>query len=222
MDKKPTGLVTFLFTDIEGSTKLAQEFPDSLQKAIDRHHSIMTDAIEENRGFVFENVGDAFCAAFQDPLDALKAAVKVQRELARENWKDTAIKSRIGIHTGKAEWNDKKYMGYITMARTARVMSSAYGEQVLISNEVYEMCSSFNDAAISFRDLGERRLKDLIQPIRLYQVISEGMREVFPPLKTLDARPNNLPMQLTSFIGRDEEIKTVKELMKEKEWVLNS
>lgn len=214
MDKKPTGLVTFLFTDIEGSTKLAQEFPDSLQKAIDRHHSIMTDAIEENRGFVFENVGDAFCAAFQDPLDALRAAVKAQRDLACEDWEVTAIKSRIGIHTGKAEWNDKKYMGYITMARTARVMSSAYGEQVLISNEVYEICSSISDESISFRDLGERRLKDLIQPIRLYQVVSEGMREVFPPLKTLDARPNNLPMQLTSFIGRDEEIRTVKELMK--------
>lgn len=86
LDKKPTGIVTFLFTDIEGSTKLAQELPDSLPKAIDRHHSIMTDAIEGNRGFVFENVGDAFCAAFQDPLDALKSAVKVQRELASEDW----------------------------------------------------------------------------------------------------------------------------------------
>ncbi len=215
LENKPTGFVTFLFTDIEGSTRLAQEFPENLQQSLDRHHSIMNDAIGSNNGFVFEIVGDAFCAAFQEPLDAVKAAVKAQRELAREDWKEAVIKSRIGIHTGNAEWNNNRYMGYITLARTARVMSSAYGEQILISKDVYELCSLSDDTGISFRDLGERRLKDLIQPIRLYQIISEGLQENFPPLKTLDARPNNLPIQLTSFIGRNEEIKEIKELMKE-------
>ncbi|MDQ3194318.1 MAG: tetratricopeptide repeat protein, partial [Bacteroidota bacterium] len=137
---------------------------------------------------------------------------------------DAVIKIRIGIHSGNAEWNDKTYMGYITLARTARVMSSAYGEQVIVSNNTYELCKNkFNPVKekdsveadkISFRDLGERRLKDVIQPIRLFQIESKGLRENFPALNTLDARPNNLPIQLTNFIGRETEIKLVKDLLK--------
>lgn len=214
---KPTGTVTFLFTDIEGSTKLSQDYPDTLQTALDIHNAIMHNAIESNNGFVFEIVGDAFCCAFEKAEDAVKAAVDAQLGLAIEKWEDAVIKIRIGIHSGPAEWNGKRYMGYITLARSARVMSCGYGEQIIISGSTYESSKDKFEAAkeknISFRDLGERRMKDVIQPVRLYQIISPGLREDFPPLKTLDARPNNLPVQLSSFIGREDTMKEVKNLL---------
>ena len=220
---KPTGIVTFLFTDIEGSTKLSQDYPDTLQNALEKHHSILNKAIESNNGFVFEIVGDAFCCAFEKAEDAVKAAVDAQLSLSKEKClpagqagEDAEIKVRIGIHSGNAEWSSKRYTGYITLARTARVMSAAYGEQIIISNNTYELTKgkfdAVNEKNIFFRDLGERRLKDVIQPIRLFQIESPGLREDFPSLKTLDARPNNLPIQLTSFIGREEVIMELKKL----------
>ena len=215
--KIPTGNVTFLFTDIEGSTKLAQDFPDKLQPALHKHHEILQQAIESNNGFVFEIVGDAFCCSFENADEAVKAAVDAQLSLAQVKWEEPVLKIRIGIHSGNTEWNGKSYMGYITLARTARVMSSAYGEQIIITNTTYELCGNkperIKKLNISFRDLGERRLKDVIQPIRIFQVLSPGLREDFPPLKTLDARPNNLPVQLTSFIGREKEITDVKKIL---------
>lgn len=236
MSIRPTGTVTFLFTDIEGSTRLAQEFPDTLQSALYRHNSILQNVIESNRGFVFEIIGDAFCCAFGNANDAVKAAIEIQLALAREKWEDAAIKIRIGIHSGKADWSGTKYSGYITLARTARVMSATYGEQILISKDTYNLLDQMlslkepetkrinNDNSgtvslngkteISFRDLGERKLKDLMQPLRLYQVAAAGLRYDFPPLKSLDPRRNNLPVQLTSFIGREVEIKNAKELLK--------
>ncbi|MBK8551580.1 MAG: tetratricopeptide repeat protein [Ignavibacteria bacterium] len=211
----PSGSVTFLFTDIEGSTSLAQEFPDSLPSALEKHHAILTETIESNNGFVFEIVGDAFCCAFEKAEDAVKAAVDAQLNLANEKWDNAVIRIRIGIHSGDAEWNGKKYRGYITLARTARVMSAAYGEQIIISNDAYISAKEKIPDKISFRDLGERRLKDLKHPLRLYQIISKGLVSDFPPLKTLEARPNNLPIQLTSFIGREDEMKQVKDLLKQ-------
>jgi predicted ATPase/class 3 adenylate cyclase/Tfp pilus assembly protein PilF len=218
MLRAPEGQITFLFTDIEGSTKLSQQFPDKLPAALEKHHSILMEAIESNNGFIFQNVGDAFCCAFASSEDAVKAAVEIQINLANEKWDEAVINVRIGIHSGNAEWNGKNYMGYITLARAARVMSAAYGGQILISNDAYEFCKNNCERAremdISFRDLGVRRLKDVIEPIRLYQVLSRDLREDFPPLMTLDARPNNLPIQLTSFIGREKEMKHVKETLK--------
>lgn len=236
MTVRPTGTVTFLFTDIECSTRLAQEFPGTFQTAVNIHHTILQNVIESNRGFVFEIVGDAFCCAFETANDAVNAAVEVNLALAREKWEGPEIKIRTGIHSGKAEWSGLKYLGYITLARSARVMSAAYGEQILISNDTYKLLDlqlnpqkpemklikNENSAhlglqgkpEISFRDLGERRLKDLMQPIRLFQVTAPDIREEFPPLKTLDPRRNNLPVQVTSFIGRKEEIENAKELLK--------
>ncbi|MEO8665065.1 MAG: tetratricopeptide repeat protein [Ignavibacteria bacterium] len=215
MSAIPTGNVTFLFTDIEGSTMLSQEFPETLPAALEKHHAILRDAIESNSGFVFEIIGDAFCAAFENANDAVKAACTAQLDLANEKWNDAVIKARMGIHSGKAEWNGKRYSGYITLARTARVMSAAYGGQILISGNTHEPAKENIGDKISFRDLGERRLKDVIQPIHLFQIISPGLREDFPPLKTLDARPNNLPVLLTGFIGREKEMERVKDLIKQ-------
>ncbi len=116
---KPTGIVTFLFTDIEGSTKLAQEFHDTLPAVLEKHHSILTEAVESNNGFVFKIVGDAFCCAFQKTEDAVKAAADAQINLNEENWNEAVIKVRMGIHTGNAEWNGTDYMGYISLARSS-------------------------------------------------------------------------------------------------------
>ncbi|MBS1519077.1 MAG: tetratricopeptide repeat protein [Bacteroidetes bacterium] len=232
----PTGIVTFLFTDIEGSLRLSQEYPDKIHFALEKHNSILQNAIDFNNGLVFQITGDAFCSAFENADDAVKAAVDIQLNIVNERWDDAEIKIRIGIHSGKAEWNGKGFMGYITLARTARVMSAAYGGQILISNDSYslldmpvrfedskisnnkidnpETLSLGNEKEIEFRDLGERRLKDVYLPIRLYQVTFPGLREVFPPLNSLDARPNNLPVQLTSFIGREKEMKNLKDYLK--------
>ena len=212
MKNIPSGNVTFLFTDIEGSTKLAQAHPEKLPSALIRHNEILRDAIESNNGHVFKIVGDAYCCAFENAEDAVKAAIEVQRNLSEEKWDESEIKIRVGIHSGIAEWNGQDYMGYMTLARTARVMSAAYGEQIIVDTRSQSPDWERNE--ISFRDLGERRLKDVILPIRLFQILGAGLREDFPPLETLDARPNNLPVQLTSFIGREKEMKHVKETLK--------
>jgi predicted ATPase/class 3 adenylate cyclase/Tfp pilus assembly protein PilF len=211
---QPGSEITFLFTDIEGSTKLAQQFPDSLPASLEIHHAILKEAIESCRGFVFEIIGDAFCASFENTIDAVNACYMAQKKLSIEQWKDVVIKVRMGIHRGNAEWNGRRYMGYITLARTQRVMSAAYGGQVLLSEDAYNQLTEKENSEITFRDLGERKLKDLIQPVKIYQLISKEFPSDFPPLITLDARPNNLPVQLTSFIGRKNEIEKVKELLK--------
>lgn len=202
----PNGTVTFLFTDIESSARLAQIHQNKLKEILDIHHSIIKNTVESYNGFVFKTAGDAFCCAFQNPDDAIRASVDSQRKLNSEDWKDTEIKVKMGIHTGNAEWNGTDYMGYITLARTSRVMSVAYGGQILNSNDTYESSGLLHSNEITFRDLGERRLKDLSLPLKLYQIISTGIPAEFPTLKTLDARPNNLPIQLSNFIGREKEI----------------
>ncbi|HAY34759.1 MAG TPA: hypothetical protein DCY06_11575 [Bacteroidetes bacterium] len=182
-----------------------------------KHNKILQNAVDSNNGFVFKTAGDAFCCAFHTADDAVNAAIDIQRKLNAEEWNGIFIKVRTGIHSGRSEWSGSDYMGYMTLARTARVMSSAYGEQIIISNDTFKSLSIKADSdsgkKISFRDLGERRLKDVIQPIKLYQIISPGLREDFPPLKTLDARPNNLPVQISSFIGREKVLKEVKDLL---------
>jgi len=202
-----------LFTDIEGSTKLAQQYPDTIAEALEKHNNILREVFAKYRGFIFEFVGDAYCVAFDNADDAIRAGIESQRGLAKAEWTDAVIKIRMGIHYGQAQQVGEKFSGYITMARTQRIMSAAYGGQVLVSKSAHESAGGNSHGEYSFRDLGERRLKDLIQPVQIYQLVSEGLETDFPPLKTLDARPNNLPFQLTNFVGRDKEMKQVKELL---------
>lgn len=192
---------------------LAQQFAESLPDILKKHNSILDNAIISNNGFVFKTVGDSFCCAFQNAADALKAAVSAQKSLSEEKWGDAVVKVRIGIHSGNAEWNGSDYMGYMTLARSSRIMSAANGGQIILSDKSYELIKESIPGNISFRDLGVRRLKDVIQPVRLFQINAPGLREDFPPLKTLDARPNNLPVQMTSFIGRENEMKELKEII---------
>lgn len=208
----PSGLVTFLFTDIVGSTKLAQRNNDAYLSALDKHHEILYEIIDANNGFVFKIIGDSFCSAFSNSIDAVNAAVKSQIKLHSIDWKDTEIKVRMGIHSGEAEFINKDYTGYVTLSRTHRIMSIAQGGQILITRDVFETVKDKPEYGFSFKDFGERKLKDIIIPEHIYQIVSEGMINDFPPLKSLDARQNNLPIPVSRFVGRRKEIEEIKQL----------
>jgi len=212
MEKHPSGTVTFLFTDIEGSTKLAQQYPDEIPPLLARHHEILNQAIQACNGFVFQIVGDSFSAAFHSASDALNAALTAQQSLQNESWTPAPIKVRMGIHTGTAQLTDNnEYSGYATLASTQRVMSAGHGGQILISGTTRELVRAMLPENTELQDLGEKRLKDLLRPEHLYQLNISGLSSTFPPLKTLDTFLNNLPTQLTSFIGRENEIAEVKQ-----------
>jgi len=214
----PSGTVTFLFTDIEGSTKLAQEHAEALPALLARHREILKQAIEANRGFIFQVVGDSFAAAFNTAVNALKAATEAQRRLHHEAWSPAPIKVRMGIHTGAAQLADDAslegpYSGYATLAMTQRIMSAAYGGQILLSQITHDLVRDQFSAEITLLDMGEHRLKDLLHPIHLYQVTATDLPTDFPPLKTLGSFLHNLPVQLTSFVGRERQLAEAKQLL---------
>ena len=214
----PTGTVTFLFTDIEGSTKLSQEYADDLSVLLTRHREILNQTIEAHHGFIFQVVGDSFSVAFDTARNAVSAASEVQRLLHNEAWSPVPIKVRMGIHTGVAQLADDAliegpYSGYATLALTQRIMSAAHGGQILISQVTRDLVLEQLPSEITLLDMGEHRLKDLLHLIHLYQVTLADLPANFPPLKTLESFPNNLPVQLTSFIGREREIDEAKQLL---------
>src|SRR5215207_10280650 len=215
----PNGTVTFLFTDIEGSTKLAQEYPDQWETLRARHNTILRSAMDAYEGYVFQIVGDAFCVAFHSASDALNAALNAQGLLQNEAWSPGRVSVRMGIHTGVAKLNDTSaqiiYLGYATLVLTQRIMSAGHGGQILISGATRELVRDVLPENTELLDLGERRLKDLLRPEHLYQLNIVELPATFPPLKTLDSFPNNLPIQLTSFVGRENEIAELKQELDE-------
>ena len=207
----PTGTVTFLFTDIEGSTHLAQEYPDALPDLIARHNAILQKSIEASHGYVFQIIGDAFCAAFHTATDALHAALAAQQDLQQAVWDPAPITVRMGIHTGAAQLSNIDdrfggYRGYMTLACAQRVMSSAHGGQVLLSSASAELVRGQLPDGVTLRDMGEHRLKGLVNPEHLWQMVAGGLRAEFPPILSFNAIPNNLPAQPTAFIGRVAEL----------------
>jgi len=212
MDKIPSGTVTFLFTDIQGSTKLAQENHDKYIASLEKHHEILYEVIDSKDGFVFKIVGDSFCCAFESPVNAVRAAIKTQIKLKENEWDGSEIKVRMGIHIGEAEFIKDDYAGYVTLSRSQRIMSIAYGGQIIVSQIVFDTLKDLNLKDFSFKDFGIRKLKDIIVPEHLYQIVAEGLEDDFPPLKTEDARRNNLPVSVSKFIGRKKEIEEIKEL----------
>ena len=215
MPSIPTGTVTFLFTDIEGSTRLSQDYPDIWERLRMRHHALLQAAIDGNNGYVFQIIGDAFCAAFTTADDALKTASKIQVDLNAEDWGNAPIRVRIGIHTGKADINEKgDYIGYAALSRVQRLMSAGHGGQTLISQATKNLVQNDLPGGLVLRDMGERRLKDLNQPEHIYQVNIPDLPVDFPALKTLDTQSNNLPTQMTPFVGREREIAAVLGLLR--------
>ena len=206
----PTGTVTFLFTDIEGSTKLWEHSPESMRAALTRHDAILREAIEGQGGFVFKMVGDAFCAAFPTALEALGSALAAQKALFSEEWGTEigTLRARMALHTGATEERDGDYFGP-PVNRVARLLSAGHGGQVLLSLPTQELVRDRLPADIHLRDLGERRLKDLSRPERVFQATASDLPSEFPSLKTLERYPNNLPLQSTPLIGREREVETV-------------
>ena len=217
MQKPPSGTVTFLFTDIEGSTKLSQQHPESMPRLLTRHNEILNAAIETHNGFTFEVVGDSYAVAFHNTGDALEAAIDIQRTLYKEAWSPAPIKVRMGIHIGAAQLETAseglRYSGYATLATSQRIMSVGHGGQILLSQTVVDLLSNKLSADAQLKDMGDRRLKDVLQPVHLYQLIAPGLPSDFPPLNSLEVVNHNLPTQLTAFLGRETEVASLQTLL---------
>jgi class 3 adenylate cyclase len=209
----PTGTVTFLFTDIEGSTRLLQVLGDRYAAVQDEHAAIVRRAVAEAGGVEVSTEGDSFFVAFPSPVGAVRAAVAAQRYLATHDWPPgRPLRVRMGLHTGEGVLGGDNYVG-LDVNRAARIAAAGHGGQVLVSDATRGLVAHALPEGVSFRDLGAHRLKDLAQPERLHNLVVEGLRADFPPPRTLDARRDNLPRQLTSLVGREEEIAEVIELL---------
>ncbi len=212
MTARPSGTVTFLFTDIEGSTQLWEQRPAWMAKAHARQEALLREVFAAHGGHPYKMIGDAFQVAFASAPAALAAAADAQRALAREPWGEAEIRVRMALHTGETEERGDDYVGPL-LNRVARLSSAGHGGQVLVSYATYELARERLPAGSSWRDLGERRLRDLNRPERIHQLVIDGLRDEFPPLKTLDALPNNLPLQLTQFIGRERALSELAQLL---------
>jgi predicted ATPase/class 3 adenylate cyclase len=221
MPSLPTGTVTFLFTDIEGSTRLWQQYPEPMKDALARHHGLLQQAIELTGGYVFQIVGDAFCAAFHTASEGVAAALAAQRALTPESWGATGpIRVRMALHTGRVdvqagEYKSGEYISGLTLSHTARLLSVAAGGQILLSSATQELVHNDLPPRVELRDLGRHRLRDLARGEHIYQVVAPDLPDAFPALKSLEVVPNNLPRQLTTFIGREREIAEAKRLLAE-------
>ena len=210
----PTGTVTFLFTDLEGSTRLWDEHPEAMKSALARHDELLRAAVESHGGHVVKTTGDGLHAAFGTADDAVAAAVAGQRALADVEGPEGALRVRMGVHTGAATHRDGDYFG-TAVNRAARLAAAAHGGQVLVSLATGELLGDSIADGASLLDLGEHRLRDLSRPERVFQLRAPGLGEDFPPLRTLDAYAGNLPLQLTSFVGRDDELDRVAKALDE-------
>ncbi|MFN7954937.1 MAG: tetratricopeptide repeat protein [bacterium] len=205
MSGRPSGTVTFLFTDIEGSTQLWEERPAWMAEAHARQEALLREAFAAHDGYPYKMIGDAFQVAFDTAPAAVAAAVAAQRALKAEPWGDAEIRVRMALHSGETEERDDDYVGPL-LNRVARLTSAGHGGQVLLTQATYELVRDRLPHDVTLRDLGERRLRDLNRPERIHQLVAPDLLQDFPPLKTLDAIPNNLPVQLTHFIGREQPI----------------
>lgn len=203
-ERVPTGTVTFLFTDVEGSTAMWESDPD-MPQALARHDEILRAVIEDRGGYIFTTAGDSFAAAFSSAPAAVSAARAAQENLADEPWETAEpLRVRMAVHTGTAEERDGDYFGP-ALNRTARLLAVGHGGQVLLSESAASLVEE------DLTDLGELRLKDLAAPQRVHQLGTTP----FPPPRSLDAQPNNLPVQLTTFVGREDDVDEVKRLVGE-------
>jgi predicted ATPase/class 3 adenylate cyclase/tetratricopeptide (TPR) repeat protein len=209
MAELPTGTVTFLFSDLEGSTRMWEEHPEAMKGALARHDQILRDAVEGHGGQVVKSTGDGLHAVFGRPEDAVAAAVEAQLGLDAERWFETGpLRVRMGLHTGTAEARAGDYFGP-ALNRAARLAASAHGGQVVVSEATVGVVRDALPVGVALEDLGEQRLRDLTRPERVFQLVHADLPREFPPLRSLEAVPGNLPAQVTSFVGRDQDAKRV-------------
>ena len=204
-------VTTFLFTDIEGSTRLWEQVPERMTVALARHDAIARTVVESHRGRVVKTTGDGIHAAFDDPVDAVTATLAFQQALDGGD-EGLPLRVRCGLHAGVVERRDNDYYGS-AVNRAARIMSAAHGGQVLLSQAVADLMDGRVPAGVGLLDLGAVRLRDLASPERLYQILHPTLQRAFPPLRSLEATPNNLPQEMSSFIGREQALAEVTQLL---------
>jgi predicted ATPase/class 3 adenylate cyclase len=210
-----SGIVTFVFTDIEGSTQRWDRHGSAMQAALRRHDELMRAAVAVHGGHVFKTIGDAFCIAFDRPEKAVNAILDAQRALAAQDFTAVGgLRVRAAIHSGTADERDGDYFGP-TLNRVARLVAIGHGGQVLISGTTVELLAGALPAPLTLRGLGQHRLRDLARPEHVHQLLAPDLVADFPPLRSLNAQTTNLPVQLTSFIGRETEVAQITALFAE-------
>ncbi|MGH2740485.1 MAG: ATP-binding protein [Actinomycetota bacterium] len=213
MAERPTGTVTFLFSDIEGSTRLLGQLGDRYKEILEAHQRLLRTAFEPCEGVEVRTEGDSFFVVFPRAPLAVAAAVAGQRALAHHSWpEDGVVRVRMGLHTGEGVLGGDDYVG-IDVHRAARIGAAGHGGQILISETTRALCSENLPDGVTLKDLSEHVLKDLPQPEHLFQVDIQGLPTQFPPVRSLEAKPGNLPAQLTTFVGREDDIEAVKGLL---------
>jgi predicted ATPase/class 3 adenylate cyclase len=214
MAEFPSGTVTFLFTDIEGSTALWERDRAAMATAVARHIALLDAAIRANGGVHFKTVGDAVQAAFPTAPQAVAAAAEGQRALLSEDWGTLGpLRVRMALHAGVAEPDDRGDYVAPALNRLSGLLSAGHGGQLLLSLAVQQLARNALPDEYSLRDLGEHRLHDLLEPERVFQLLHPDLPDDLPPLESLDARPNNLPRQPTPFLGREREVAEVVEML---------
>jgi len=213
----PTGTVTFLFTDIEGSTALWEHHPEAMQIALARHDKILEAAIDGHGGVIVSRMGDGMAAAFASAREAVAAAVAIQQGLVEETWPELLgrVSARVGVHTGEGILIEGQYLNQ-PLNRCARLMAIGHGGQVLVSGTSEPLVRGALPEGVELVDLGDRRLRDLSEPIRVFQVEHPDLMTAFPPLRSLDSFPGNLPLQVSSFIGRERDLARATEALAER------
>lgn len=205
MGSLPEGTVTFLFTDVEGSTRLLERFGDRLTEALTAHHDLAAEAVTANGGVIFETVGDAVYAAFADPLAGARGALAVQRAMLGHDWGELGeVRVRIALHAGPVERHGTHYVGP-ALFRAARILALAHGGQTLLSGEVAAAIHD-RDPDLTVRDLGRHRLKDLVEAEQIHQLDGPGVPTTFPPIRSMAGRFDNVPRPATTFVGREQEV----------------
>ncbi len=213
----PAGTVTLLFIDMEGSTRLLQQLGNLYSSVLADYLQLLRAAFEQWHGHEVDTQGDAFFVAFARATDATAAAVAIQRTLAGHPWPhDVTVRARIGLHTGEPQLSAEGYIG-LDVHHAARIMSAGDGGQILLSQTTRELLEEHLPEGTYLLDMGEHRLKDLQRPSHLFQLSLADLPARFPPLKTLDSHPNNLPIQPTAFIGREKEVVTLCDLVRRPE-----
>jgi predicted ATPase/class 3 adenylate cyclase len=209
----PSGIVVFLFSDIEGSTRRWESHAAAMRDALRRHDKVVRSAIEARRGYVFKTIGDAFCAAFWTIEEALEAAIDVQRRLGSEDFDGVGgLRVRMAVHAGETDERSGDYYGS-AVNRTARLLGAGHGGQILLTGVAADLAVTALPPGISLRRLGTLPLRDIKEPERVFQPMGEGLRSEFAPLRALETPPNNLPRQRTSFVGRRDDVARIDALL---------
>ena len=206
MSELPTGTVTFLFTDVEGSTRLLQRLGDAYRDLLATHHQILREAIATGGGVEVQTEGDGFFAVFSTATGAILTAVQAQRHLSNHVWSEgEVVRVRMGLHSGEGFLRDGHYIG-LDVHRAARIAAAGHGGQVLMSDATRALVEHALPTGVDLRDLGAHRLKDIERPEHLHQLLIQGLPDTFPPIRSLGARLTNLPLERSSFVGREREV----------------